>query len=104
MDLDNTVFLSHTPDHFLWNHASVMLFLGTSAASIILVSGKKMSESQTKAGNQGKFKKKNKKFANLKFLNFFKFLKKFNFVNIKNDPRDMLNNFCFHVSKVPDYR
>ena len=41
MDLDNTVFLSHTPDHFLWNHASVMLFLGTSAASIILVSGKK---------------------------------------------------------------
>ena len=37
MDLDNTVFLSHTPDHFLWNHASVMLFLGTSAASIILV-------------------------------------------------------------------
>ena len=42
MDLDNTVFLSHTPDHFLWNHASVMLFLGTSAASIILVSGKKI--------------------------------------------------------------
>ena len=57
MDLDNTVFLSHTPDHFLWNHASVMLFLGTSAASIILVSGKKMSESQTKAGNHRKLEK-----------------------------------------------
>ena len=51
---------------------------------------KKMSESQTGAGN----------LKNLKFLKFLKFLKKFeilNFVNIKNDPRDMLNNFCFHV-------
>ena len=71
MDLDNTVFLSHTPDHFLWNHASVMLFLGTSAASIILVSGKKMSESQTKAGNHRKFENLKKienlkKFENLK--------------------------------------
>ena len=30
----------------------------------------------------------------------FKILKKIkflNFVNIKNYPRDMLNNFCFHV-------
>jgi len=48
---------------------------------------KKMSESQTGAGN-------------LKNLNFLKFLKKFeilNFVNIKNDPRDMLNKFCFHL-------
>ena len=43
----------------------------------------KMSESQTGAGN-------------LKNLNFLKFLKTLN-VNIKNDPRDMLNNFCFHV-------
>ena len=43
-----------------------------------------MSESQTGAGN----------LKNLKFLIFFKFL---NFVNIKNDPRDMLNKFCFHL-------
>ena len=37
-----------------------------------------MSESQTKAGNQ-------KKFENLKFK------------IAQVDPRDMLNNFCFHV-------
>ena len=46
-----------------------------------------MSESQTGAGN-------------LKIFKFLKFLKKFeilNFVNIKNDPRDMLNKFCFHL-------
>ena len=45
---------------------------------------KKMSESQTKAGNQRKFEIL-KKFENLKF--------KIDQV----DPRDMLNNFCFHV-------
>ena len=49
-----------------------------------------MSESQTKAGNQRKFEnlKKNenfKKFENLKFK------------IAQVDPRDMLNNFCFHV-------
>ena len=46
-----------------------------------------MSESQTGAGN-------------LKFFEIFEIFKNFeilNFVNIKNDPRDMLNNFCFHV-------
>ena len=48
-----------------------------------------MSESQTGAGNL-----KNFKFFILEFLEIFKIL---NFVNIKNDPRDMLNNFCFHV-------
>ena len=37
-----------------------------------------MSESQTGAGN-------------------LKILKLENFENIKNDPWDMLNNFCFHV-------
>ena len=41
----------------------------------------KMSESQTKAGNQRKFEK----FENLKFK------------IAQVDPRDMLNNFCFHV-------
>ena len=40
-----------------------------------------MSESQTKAGNQRKFSK----FENLKFK------------IAQVDPRDMLNNFCFHV-------
>ena len=43
-----------------------------------------MSESQTGAGN----------LKNLEIFNFFEIL---NFVNIKNDPRDMLNNFCFHL-------
>ena len=62
MDLDNTVFLSHTPDHFLWNHASVMLFLGTSAASIILVSGKECQKVRQKLGTIENLKK----FENLK--------------------------------------
>ena len=48
-----------------------------------------MSESQTGAGNLKHLKNVN--------LNFLKCLKFLNFVNIKNDPRDMLNNFCFHV-------
>jgi len=51
---------------------------------------KKMSESQTKAGNQRKFKS----------LKFFENLKKFENLKFKIaqvDPRDMLNNFCFHV-------
>ena len=66
MDLDNTVFLSHTPDHFLWNHASVMLFLGTSAASIILVSGKKCLKVRQKLGTRENLKI----FENLKNLKF----------------------------------
>ena len=45
-----------------------------------------MSESQTGAGNLKNLK--------LKFLDIFEIL---NFLNIKNDPRDMLNNFCFHA-------
>ena len=47
----------------------------------------KMSESQTKAGNQRKFEnlKKFEKIWNLKFK------------IAQVDPRDMLNNFCFHV-------
>ena len=46
-----------------------------------------MSESQTKAGNRRKFEKIEnlKKFENLKFK------------IAQVDPRDMLNNFCFHV-------
>ena len=45
---------------------------------------KKMSESQTKAGNQRKFEK------------IWKFeILKFKIAQV--DPRDMLNNFCFHV-------
>ena len=43
-----------------------------------------MSESQTKAGNQRKFENL-KKIENLKFK------------IAQVDPRDMLNNFCFHV-------
>ena len=43
-----------------------------------------MSESQTGAGN-------------LKIFEIFEIFEILNFVNIKNDPRDMLNNFCFHV-------
>ena len=48
-----------------------------------------MSESQTKAGNQ-------RKFENLKtFENIWKFeILKFKIAQV--DPRDMLNNFCFH--------
>ena len=44
----------------------------------------KMSESQTKAGNQRKFENL-KKIENLKFK------------IAQVDPRDMLNNFCFHL-------
>ena len=44
-----------------------------------------MSESQTGAGNLKIFK----------IFKIFEIFKKF--VNIENDPRDMLNNFCFHV-------
>ena len=54
---------------------------------------KKMSESQTKAGNQ-------RKFENLKNFENFENLKKFEILKFKIaqvDPRDMLNNFCFHV-------
>ena len=48
-----------------------------------------MSESQTKAGNQ-------RKFENLKYLKIWKFeILKFKIAQV--DPRDMLNNFCFHV-------
>ena len=46
-----------------------------------------MSECQTKAGNQECFEK----------LENLKTWKLENFENIKNDPWDMLNNFCFHV-------
>ena len=78
-----------------------MLFLGTSAASIILVSGKEMSESQTKAGNHRKFEK-NWKFEKIRFEKNRKFEKIWKFENLKFKtaevyPRDMLNNFCFHV-------
>ena len=45
---------------------------------------KNMSESQTKAGDQRNFENF-KKFENLKFK------------IAQVDPRDMLNNFCFHV-------
>ena len=46
-----------------------------------------MSECQTKAGDQECFEK----------LENLKTGKLENFENIKNDPWDMLNNFCFHV-------
>ena len=48
---------------------------------------KKNSECQTKAGNQECFEKLEK----LEILKTWKFK---NFENIKNDPWDMLNNFC----------
>ena len=51
---------------------------------------KKMSESQTKAGNQRKLENL-KKFENLKKIENLKFK------IAQVDPRDMLNNFCFHV-------
>ena len=46
-----------------------------------------MSESQTKAGNQRKFEN----------LIKFKKLEILKFKIAQVDPRDMLNNFCFHV-------
>ena len=58
-----------------------------------------MSESQTKAGNQRKFENW-KKIENLKKignLKKMKILKKMKFKIAQVDPRDMLNNFCFHL-------
>ena len=49
-----------------------------------------MSESQTGAGNLKNFKK-------IYFFEIFENFEILNFANIKNDPRDILNNFCFHV-------
>ena len=54
---------------------------------------KKMSESQTKAGNQRKFEN----LKNLKIFNFFWKFENLKFKIAQVDPRDMLNNFCFHV-------
>ena len=52
----------------------------------------KMSECQTKAGNQECFEK-------LEKLENWK-LKTWKFEKMKNDPWDMLNNFCFHVYMI----
>ena len=49
-----------------------------------------MSESQTKAGNQ-------RKFENLKNIENLKKIENLKFKIAQVDPRDMLNNFCFHV-------
>ena len=49
-----------------------------------------MSESQTKAGNQ-------RKFENLKKFEILKKIEILKFKIAKVDPRDMLNNFCFHL-------
>ena len=49
-----------------------------------------MSESQTKAGNQ-------RKFENLKFFENLKKFENLKFKIAQVDPRDMLNNFCFHL-------
>ena len=49
-----------------------------------------MSESQTKAGNQ-------RKFENLKKIENLKKFENLKFKIAQVDPRDMLNNFCFHV-------
>ena len=49
-----------------------------------------MSESQTKAGNQ-------RKIGNFKKIENFQIFKNFKFKIAQVDPRDMLNNFCFHV-------
>ena len=66
---------------------------------MFLFSEKKMSESQTKAGNQRKFENLKKieilkKFENLKI---WKKIENLKFKIAQVDPRDMLNNFCFHV-------
>ena len=62
----------------------------------------KMSESQTKAGNQRKFENLKKienfkKFENLKKMDNLRKLENLKFKIAQVDPRDMLNNFCFHV-------
>ena len=49
-----------------------------------------MSESQTKAGNQ-------RKFENLKKIENLKKFENLKFKIAQVDPRDMLNNFCFHL-------
>ena len=49
-----------------------------------------MSESQTKAGNQ-------RKFENLKKIENLKKFENLKFKIAQVDPRDMLNNFCFHA-------
>ena len=49
-----------------------------------------MSESLTKAGNQ-------RKFENLKIFENLKKIENLKFKIAQVDPRDMLNNFCFHV-------
>ena len=49
-----------------------------------------MSESQTKAGNQ-------RKFENLKKFEILKKFENLKFKIARVDPRDMLNNFCFHL-------
>ena len=61
-----------------------------------------MSESQTKAGNQRKFENLKKfeilkKFENLKKIENLKKFENLKFKIAQVDPRDMLNNFCFHV-------
>ena len=50
-----------------------------------------MSESQTKAGNQ-------RKIGNFKKIENFQIFKNFKFKIAQVDPRDMLNNFCFHLN------
>ena len=51
---------------------------------------KKMSESQTKAGNQ-------RKFENLKKFENFKKIENLKLKIAQVDPRDILNKFCFHL-------
>ena len=60
---------------FKWSYDLYTIYTGSVAADDV----KKMSERQTKAGNQECFAK----LANLH--------------NLQIDPWDMLNNFCFHV-------
>ena len=81
--------LENVHDKYFKNFIAICKFVN-------LLIMKKMSESQTKAGNQRKFENL-KNFENLKK---FKNLKKFENLKFKIaqvDPRDMLNNFCFHV-------
>ena len=73
--------------YYLYVALNALLLCKTSIISYTLIDQiipahiKKMSESQTGAGNQ-------------KTLKTWKLE---NFENIKNYPWDMLNNFCFHV-------